>query len=132
MGDHILLVDDDVNTLGALGYILQRAGYHVEKATGGREALSKVAADCPRLVILDVRMPDLNGIEVCRSLRAAPDTEHLPILVLSVLDDLRSTTEALVAGANNYLLKPVRPVELVEQVRVLLYDTRPLGGSETL
>jgi DNA-binding response OmpR family regulator len=132
MGDHILLVDDDVNTLGALGYILQRAGYHVEKATGGREALAKVAADCPRLVILDVRMPDLNGIEVCRSLRAAPDTEHLPILVLSVLDDLRSTTEALVAGANNYLLKPVRPVELVEQVRVLLYDTRPLGGSETL
>lgn len=129
MSDVILLVDDDINTLEALAYILQRVGYAVIKATNGREALAKVQTDRPGLVILDIMMPGLNGIEVCQALRAAPETRHLPVLVLSALGDIRSTTDALMAGANYYLVKPVKPVDLVEQVRNLFYDTRPLGGG---
>ncbi len=128
---HILLVDDDINTLGALGYILQRVGYIVDKATSGQEALNHIKEAQPALVVLDIMMPGMSGIDVCRALRAAPETERLPILVLSALGDIRSTTEALMAGANNYLIKPVKPVELVEQVRSLLYDTRPLRGHNT-
>ncbi len=122
----ILLVDDDVNTLGALGYILQRVGFAVEKASSGQEALEHIKRARPALVVLDIMMPGMSGIEVCRALRAIPETEGVPILVLSALGDLRSTTEALMAGANNFLIKPVKPVELVEQVRALLAEARPL------
>jgi DNA-binding response OmpR family regulator len=130
MSDLILLVDDDINTLEALAYILQRVGYAVIKATSGREALAKAQADRPGLVILDIMMPGMSGIEVCQALRASPETRYLPVLVLSALGDIRSTTEALMAGANNYLIKPVKPVDLVEQVRNLFYDARPLKGGQ--
>ncbi len=130
MPEQILLVDDDINTLGALAYILQRVGYAVSKATSGKEALQKIKAERPGLVILDIMMPGMSGIDVCRAIRAAPDSERLPVLVLSALGDIRSTTEALMAGANNYLIKPVKPVELVEQVRNIFYDTRPLEGMQ--
>ena len=129
MSDQILLVDDDINTLEALAYILQRVGYAVSRATNGREALEKIRVAAPGLVILDIMMPGMNGIEVCQALRASPETRHVPVLVLSALGDIRSTTEALMAGANNYLIKPVKPVELVEQVRSLFYDAHPLKGG---
>lgn len=129
MSELILLVDDDINTLEALAYVLQRVGYGVVKATNGREALAKAQADRPGLVILDIMMPGMNGIEVCQALRASPETRYLPVLVLSALGDIRSTTEALMAGASSYLIKPIKPVDLVEQVRNLFYDSRPFKGA---
>jgi DNA-binding response OmpR family regulator len=116
----ILVVDDDINALGMIGYILERAGFRVDKATRGAEALEKIKAHPPALVILDLMMPGMSGIEVCRTLRADPATKRLPVLVLSALSDMRTTTEALVAGANHYLVKPARPRELIEHVRALM------------
>ncbi len=113
----ILVVDDDRAVRESLRRSLTFNGYTVETAGDGLEALEKVVADRPDLLVLDVMMPRLDGLEVCRRLRAAGD--DLPILVLTARDTVSERVAGLDAGADDYLPKPFAMEELLARLRAL-------------
>jgi CheY-like chemotaxis protein len=117
----ILNVNDDDANRYALTQTLKRTGYRVEEARTGAEALRLVAESRPDLVVLDVDLPDIDGFEVCRRIKADPHTAAIPVLHLSahfVLEQDR--VHGLVSGADGYLIQPVEPPELVASIRGLL------------
>ncbi|AVL99755.1 DNA-binding response regulator [Gordonia iterans] len=113
----ILVVDDDRAVRESLRRSLTFNGYTVETAGDGLEALEKVVADRPELMVLDVMMPRLDGLEVCRRLRSAGD--DLPILVLTARDSVSERVSGLDAGADDYLPKPFAMEELLARLRAL-------------
>lgn len=121
----ILNVNDDDANRFALTQTLRRAGYRVAEARTGAEALRLVAESRPDLVVLDVQLPDIDGFEVCRRIKADPDTATIPVLQLSahyVQEEDR--IHGLVSGADGYLIQPVEPPELVASIRGLLRMSR--------
>ncbi len=121
----ILLVDDERAIQTLLSYPLQKDGYEVVCASDGREALTRFDDGSYDLVVLDVMMPRLDGLEVCRRMRAAGD--ELPILVLTARDAVSDRVAGLDAGADDYLPKPFALEELLARLRALL---RRSGGAE--
>ncbi|NLG46453.1 response regulator transcription factor [Gordonia sp. (in: high G+C Gram-positive bacteria)] len=117
----ILVVDDDRAVRESLRRSLTFNGYTVDTAGDGLEALEKVIADRPELMVLDVMMPRLDGLEVCRRLRSAGD--DLPILVLTARDSVSERVSGLDAGADDYLPKPFALEELLARLRSLLRRT---------
>ena len=117
----ILVVDDDRAVRESLRRSLTFNGYTVDTAGDGLEALEKVIADRPDMLLLDVMMPRLDGLEVCRRLRSAGD--DLPILVLTARDSVSERVSGLDAGADDYLPKPFALEELLARVRALLRRT---------
>ena len=128
----ILVVDDDRAVRESLRRSLTFNGYSVETAGDGIEALEKILADRPDVAILDVMMPRLDGLEVCRRLRSAGD--DLPILVLTARDSVSERVSGLDAGADDYLPKPFALEELLARLRALLRRASPDedADSETL
>lgn len=120
MPQKILIVDDDIDSLKLIGLMLKRQGYQVLAANTGGQALAKVAADLPDLVILDVMMPDMNGYEVCRRLRANADTRLIPIIMFTAKTLIDDKVAGFEAGADDYLTKPTHPAELVARVEAIL------------
>jgi PAS domain S-box-containing protein len=117
----ILVVDDDDSGRYASSRILRRAGYQVMEAGTGSEALRRAAAECPDLVLLDVRLPDMSGLEVAARLKSSPQTGGVLILQMSASGvDGPARVNALEAGADGYLTSPVEPEVLVATVRALL------------
>ena len=114
----ILVVDDEPAVRSALERALRLAGYQVELAADGQEALDQLAVAAPDAVVLDVLMPRLDGLEVCRRLRAVGD--RTPVLVLTARDAIADRVEGLDAGADDYLVKPFALEELLARVRALL------------
>jgi signal transduction histidine kinase len=116
----ILNVNDDAATRYILSHTLRHAGYEVQEATSGQEALI-LARQLPRLIVLDVQLPDLDGLEVCRRLKADPHTASIPVLQTSAMFvSAEQKVEGLDSGADGYLVQPVEPAELVATVRALL------------
>lgn len=111
----ILIVDDDETTLDLLSMQLQSEGYQVETASSGAEALEFIKRRVPDLILLDLLMPDIDGLEVCRAVRAFSD---VPIIVLSAVGLEDKKVEALDLGADDYLTKPIGVRELKARVRV--------------
>jgi len=120
----ILLVDDEPELLRLVKFVLQTAGYQVITAMNGAEALSKAQSERPNLVILDVMMPEISGLEVCWRLRDIPETADLPIIMVSAKGEVPDRVTGLHAGADDYLVKPVSPDELLARVVALLNRTR--------
>ena len=118
MAEKILVVDDERPVREVVALILERAGYEVVRATNGREAIEVAAKDNPQLIILDMRMPGLHGIDTCRELRSRQGSRGIPILVLTGY--VENERAALDAGVDGFLTKPFRPEELIERVKVLL------------
>lgn len=131
MDAKILIVDDQAFILRMLGLPLEREGYTTLTAMNGQEALQKIQADAPDLVILDLVLPDTSGIEICRRIRQIPAFADLPIIVLSGQTDLATKVQALESGADEYVTKPVEPIEMVARVRGLLARTARLRQSMT-
>jgi two-component system response regulator MprA len=126
----ILVVDDDRAVREALERALGLEGYDVELAADGAEALASVDRREPDAIVLDVLMPGVDGLEVCRLLRKAQS--RVPILMLTVRDDLGDRIEGLDAGADDYLGKPFELEELLARVRALLRRTAPGTSGEIL
>ncbi|HEY1835114.1 MAG TPA: response regulator transcription factor [Solirubrobacteraceae bacterium] len=116
-GERILVCDDDPQIRRALSLVLRDAGYEVLIAAGGEEALDRAALSGPHAAIVDLMLPDMHGIEVCRRLREWSD---MPILVLSALGEEAIKIEALEHGADDYVTKPFGPGELVARVQAAL------------
>jgi two-component system, OmpR family, KDP operon response regulator KdpE len=117
MGPRILVVDDEPNIIGTLAPLLRVRGYEVFSAMTGRAALEAVERDKPDLIVLDLGLPDINGVEVCRQIR---QTLSLPILVLSARGAEGDKVKALDAGADDYVTKPFGTEELLARVRAAL------------
>lgn len=117
----VLLVDDQPGVLDMLGLFFDRAGFAVEKATNGQEALEKVKNVRPDIVVLDVMMPGMSGIEVCRHLRSQPITSQIPIIMLSAKGEVDDKLAGFEAGADDYVSKPVARQELLARANALLH-----------
>jgi len=124
MAAKILVVDDEPNILATVAPLLRSRGYDVRTAMTGRAALDAVERDQPDLVVLDLGLPDLDGVEVCRALR---ETLTIPIVVLSARGAERDKVRALDTGADDYVTKPFGAEELVARIRAALRraDTAP-------
>jgi DNA-binding response OmpR family regulator len=120
MKQRVLVIDDDPAALRLTGYIFERAGYEVYEAANGIEGLAKAQEVKPDLVILDVMMPDMSGLEVCQRLRAQPAMAQLPIIMLSAKGQVDDKISGFQAGADDYVPKPVAPEELLVRARALL------------
>jgi DNA-binding response OmpR family regulator len=126
----ILVVDDEVDLADAIGRGLRRDGYAVDVAYGGREALDKAGVTPYDLVILDLTMPDLDGLEVCRAIREDLDIEPMPrVLMLTARDSLSDRVAGLDQGADDYLVKPFAFEELSARLRSLLRRDAATSGS---
>ena len=120
MAPRILVVDDDQIIIQITARVLTAAGYEVFKAPSGPEALRQVDEIRPDLIILDVMMPEMDGYEVCRRLRARPTTARLPIMLLTGQESVEEKVRGFEAGADDYMTKPFQPPELQARVKVLL------------
>ncbi len=130
MAERILIVDDDLESLKLIGLMLQRRGYKITAAQGGAQALSKAESDQPDLVILDLMMPDMDGYEVTRRMRANAKTTHIPIIMFTAKTMVGDKVAGFQAGADDYLTKPIHPAELASRVEaVLLRSSRTRADS---
>jgi two-component system, OmpR family, response regulator MprA len=127
-GPHVLVVDDDPQLREALTRALELDDYRVTTASNGVKALEAVGAARPDVMVLDVMMPYVGGLDVCRTLRGKKD--RLPILVLTARDEVGDRVAGLDAGADDYLTKPFALEELRARLRALLRRTTPDEGDE--
>ena len=121
----ILIVDDDAHIRNVVRFALQKEGFRTDEAADGRQALLRIEAQPPDLVILDIMMPELDGAEVCRQLRAR---SRLPIIFLSSRDEEIDRILGLELGGDDYLSKPFSPRELCARVRAVLRRARPAAA----
>ena len=124
MAIKVLVVDDDPQTLQLMSHIVRAQGYEVTTAISGAEALQQVSASRPDVMLLDVMMPEMDGVEVCRRLRANKSYADLPILLLTALAEPGNHADGLLAGADDYIAKPVDPVSLVARIKSVLRRSR--------
>jgi len=134
MGQRILVVDDEPDLLELVRVNLSQAGFEVETAETGRQALERARRSAPDLLILDLMLPDLSGTEVCRHLRADSALGEVPIIMLTARADEVDRVVGLEIGADDYVTKPFSPRELTLRVRAVLRRRQPggPGGSQVL
>ena len=116
----ILLVDDEPDILEILSYNLEKEGYEVRTAGNGEEGLNVAREYQPDLIVLDIMMPVMDGVEVCRRLRALPEFKHTVITFLTAREEDYSQIAALDTGGDDYITKPIRPRVLISRVKALL------------
>jgi two-component system alkaline phosphatase synthesis response regulator PhoP len=120
MPKQVMVVDDEIGALALIAIILERNGYGVVKAQGGPVALDLLEKTQPDLFVLDLMMPEMDGIELCKRIRTMPGTASTPIILLSARSDPETVERAMRAGANDYLSKPVFQHALVNRVAAAL------------
>jgi two-component system OmpR family response regulator len=125
----ILVVDDDGHIRQVVRYALERSGHQVREAKDGAEALRAVEAAAPDLIVLDILLPEDDGLEVCKRVRKS---SHLPIIFLSSRDDELDRVIGLELGADDYITKPFSPRELVARVAAVLRRALPAEGESKL
>jgi two-component system alkaline phosphatase synthesis response regulator PhoP len=116
----VLLVDDEQDILELLKYNLEREGYQVTTALNGRDALRSAKANRPDLIVLDIMMPGMDGVEVCNQLRQLPEFKQTLITFLSARGEDYSQIAGFEAGADDYITKPIRPKVFVSKIKALL------------
>lgn len=132
MKPYVLVVDDEADLLTLVRYNLERDGFEVGEAVDGEEAMAMIAERRPDLVLLDWMLPRFSGIEVCRRVRRSAHTQNLPIIMLTARGEESDRVRGLDYGADDYIVKPFSPSELVARVRAVLRRLRPAFEAETL
>ena len=125
----VLVVEDEPDIRQLVVHHLERDGFHCRQAGTGSDALRAVRASTPDLVVLDLMLPQGDGLEVCRRLRADPATARVPIIMLTAKNDEVDRVVGLELGADDYVSKPFSPKELVARVRAVLRRARPDSGG---
>lgn len=128
----VLVVEDEPDIRGLIVYHLSREGFRCRTAATGTAALAEVRASPPDLVVLDLMLPDLDGREVCRRLRADPTTATLPLIMLTARADEVDRVVGLELGADDYVTKPFSPKELVARVRAVMRRAKTLPPGPVL
>lgn len=129
----ILIVEDEKDVMELIHYNLAKEGYHCETAYNGQEALKKAQATRPDLVLLDLMLPEVDGLEVCKRLKSSPQTEPIPIIMVTAKSDETDIVMGLELGAEDYITKPFSPKVLVARVKaVLRRKTKDIPGESTV
>jgi DNA-binding response OmpR family regulator len=128
----VLVVDDDEDVRHALGYLLQSFGFEAVQAAGGRAALEALKHSEFDVVLMDVMMPDMDGLAVCREMRKAPETEPLPVILLTARDDLDCRIDAVTLGVADFLVKPVVTRELIPRLQTQVGASRRMRRLDEL
>ena len=117
-GEHrdVLVVEDDPEINELVGAYAQLAGFDYRAATSGGAALAEIRRSAPAVIILDLMLPDLEGMEVCRRVKAEATTRDIPVIILTALDTERSRQEGRACGADEYLIKPFDPDSLMRSI----------------
>ncbi|MGK4566879.1 response regulator transcription factor [Flavobacterium sp. 3HN19-14] len=135
----ILLVDDELDILEIVGYNLSQEGYQIITAVNGKEAVAKAKKELPQLIIMDVMMPEMDGMEATELIRKMPELQNVIITFLTARSEDYSQVAGFDAGADDYITKPIKPKLLVSKVKALLRrlkdeeqtsDTLNVGGIE--
>ena len=126
----ILLVDDDADILEIVGFNLETEGYQVLKANNGKEAVAIAKREHPNLVILDVMMPEMDGIEACENMRKLPELQSTVITFLTARGEDYSQVAGFDVGADDYITKPIKPKLLVSKVKALLRRVKEENPAE--
>lgn len=120
MSKKILIVEDEPDYLDLLEHVLKKAGYSVAKAANGEDGLKAYKESKPDLVLLDLNLPDMDGLDICRRIRAEGPRPRTPILLCSVRSAVAPVAEGLKAGADDYVLKPFDASDLLARVQAYL------------
>jgi two-component system phosphate regulon response regulator PhoB len=129
----ILIVEDEASLVEVLSYNLQREGYEVVVAKEGREGLRKAQMQLPELIILDLMLPGLNGLDICRELRASPSTAGISILMLTAKGEETDQVVGFAVGADDYVTKPFSVKVLMQRIKVLLRrQANPESSGDSL
>lgn len=128
----ILLVDDEPDILEIIGYNLSAEGYQISTAENGVEAVRKAKKEHPHLIILDVMMPEMDGIEACEQIRKVPDLQETIITFLTARGEDYSQVAGFEAGADDYITKPIKPKVLVSKVKALLRRLKEEDAAESV
>lgn len=129
---NILIVDDDPNMLEMVSDLLQDRGFDTRSVEKGSEAIDSVMENPPDLILLDIRLPDIDGFEVCRRLRSEEKSSRIPIIFLTALTDTSDLVHAFASGGSDYIVKPFREKELISRIKIQLERfriTRRLEGK---
>jgi len=132
MASRVLIVEDERDIRDLVLFHLEREGFQVSSASSGEEALRQVRHVSPDLVLLDLMLPAMGGLEVCRKLRQDPATVALPIVMLTAKGDEVDRVLGLELGADDYIVKPFSPKELLARVRAVLRRAKPASGLPAL
>ena len=132
MASRVLIVEDERDIRDLVLFHLEREGFQVSSASSGEEALRQVRHASPDLVLLDLMLPAMGGLEVCRKLRQDPATVALPIVMLTAKGDEVDRVLGLELGADDYIVKPFSPKELLARVRAVLRRARPAPGAAAI
>jgi two-component system phosphate regulon response regulator PhoB len=132
MKPHVLIVEDEAPLVTLLRYNLEKEGFAVSAAADGEEALLQIAENKPDAVLLDWMLPLVSGLEVCRQIRRAPQSRALPIILLTARGEEADRVRGLDSGADDYIVKPFSPSELVARLRAVIRRAQPAAGEETL
>jgi phosphate regulon transcriptional regulator PhoB len=132
MKRRVLIVEDEPDIRDLLAFHLEREGFQVAKARTGGEALRQIRAAPPDLVVLDLMLPELDGLEVCRRLRRDPATATLPVVMLTARGDEVDRVLGLELGADDYIVKPFSPKEVVARIRAVLRRAEPASVGRAL
>lgn len=128
----ILIVDDEQDIVDALAYQLKREGFRVSTAGDGERALALAQRDVPDAIILDLMLPGIDGLEVCRALRAHAKTKHVPILMLTAKTEEADRVVGLEVGADDYITKPFSARELIARIKAVLRRTKAEPASDAV
>ena len=128
----ILIIEDDADIAALIAHYLEKAGYASESVSDGGRALATARETPPDLIILDLMLPGLNGLEVCKALRLDNRTAALPIIMLTARGEESERILGLDSGADDYVVKPFSPNELIARVRALLRRTTPPDVKERI
>ncbi|HEU4365220.1 MAG TPA: response regulator [Candidatus Krumholzibacteria bacterium] len=129
--EKIVVIEDEDDILEVIAYNLKREGYEVITSTSGEDGLEKIEKSSPQLVVLDLMLPEIDGLELCRKLKSDPLTRSIPVIMVTAKGEESDVVLGLGVGADDYVTKPFSPKELVARVKALLRRSRarPEGDS---